>query len=352
MNNKKTSIVVLNDSLCQSLTKNGNPAIDIMAYHIEEMLKEEKYNDITTIDCGSLTLNKQHNITEFLKNNLSLADIKKTQSSSIDIARRNLFTKLGIPKWQKDFYKINPGDENIHISDTIKNSENSGVVLSCVANDLMTQVWINPISYFLSSLPLMDKSVVRRTKLLMNDEKLRNNVIDGAKKNIEDVLGINENAKICTMGIYKPNVLPNSFVNLFDEINYKLQKITKEYNQSYVNISDIKSKPLDFHPTNEKFVEMSNRVGKELINRFNENNTNIDQEIKTFDFNNDGLDGAIKDIEKHKIIESYYVDNFIESLLKKGYKRDTVLKIMNGFMNGRLNECNEHQAIYKKAKIK
>lgn len=352
MKSDKTSVVVLNDSLCQSLTKNGDIKKDIMAYSIKDRLEAEGYKDVTAIDCGSLSLNKQHNITEFLKNNLSLAEIKATQRESVLAARNNIITKIGIPKWQADVYKILPGDKDIRISDTIKDSKNSGVVLSCTANDLMSSVWVSPVSYALGkikcSVPGLSSNAIKRTKVLMDYEKLRNNVIDGIKINIEQVLGINSNAKICAMGIYRPNITPEVFDGLFSKINEKLETAVKSYRQSYIDISDIKSRTFDFHPTNENFILMSNRVAEELINRFKENDQNID--INNFEYSNLGIDGALKDLQHLYIKEKQMIYEFIKYLVVNEPNKKAVLQFMKDYIEGRPNEIKNHYQIYSRAK--
>lgn len=345
---KTTSIVVLNDSLCQCLTKKGNQNDNIMAYYIKNKLIENGFNNVIGIDCGSLSLNKQHNIYEFLKNNLSLAEIKATQIMSINSARKDLITKIGIPKWQESYYKILPEDYDIFISDSIKYSKNSGIVLSCISNNLMAEVWVNPISYAISSLPFTDSNSAKRFKILLENEVLRNNVIDGIKKNIEYILGINSKAKICLLGIYRPNILPKEYNFLIEEINSKVKNTSEEYNQNYIDINDIKSKLLDFHPNLDNFKLISNKISDNLISRFQTEERNV--EVSEINFENNGIDGAINDLNNYYEIEKINVKNTINYLISKGYEKNIIDEVMTNYIIGRPNEILTHIDIYKKAK--
>ena len=342
MKKGETSIVVLNDSLCQNLgTKK------IMANEIKNKLEDIGYKDVTTIDCGSLILNKQHNITEFLKNNLSVAEIKATQKEGITAARKGIISKIFIPRSYEDMYQISSLDRDIKISDTIKNSKNSAVVLSCVANDLMASVWVNPISYKLGSFGL-NNDVKKRTKVFLGYDKLKKEVIDGLKNNVEQVLGINNNAKICIIGIYQPYLMSENFKHLFCDINSSIESIAKKYNQSYININDINSKKFSSLPTEVGFKVISDRVAKTIIDRFAESEQYIC--VGEFKYNNLGIDGALSDLRIQYIKEQATVDELIDYLIVTGCSRKDVLKFMKDYIEGRPNEVRKHREIYEKAK--
>jgi hypothetical protein len=336
----------MNDSLIQSLSKNADKDNEIMANYVSFRLQREGYGNVIPIDCGSLTLNKQHNISEFLKNNLSRAEIKATQVASIDAARKDFITKLGIPLAMKDFYGINEEDYDIHISDAIKYGKNVGVVLSCAANDLMFQGWINPIGYLLDKIFIGNRTSLKRLRILLEDERLRDNVVDGLKRNIEQVLGINENAKIITMGIFRPKSTPKKFASLFEEINDKIQDTTESYNQSYVDISDVKSKMIDFHPVGPNYMKMQERVAKKLIRRFNR--PEID--IQKFEYTNTGLAGAINDVIILLKTNTEVTDSFIATLTYKyNCSREEIMKFMYPLVDGRIDEIETHAKVYTNA---
>jgi hypothetical protein len=346
----------MNDSLIQSLSKNADKDNEIMANYVGLRFQREGYRNIIPIDCGSLTLNKQHNITEFLKNNLSRAEIKATQVASIDTARKGV-AKLGIDPKMKNMYGINDEDYDIHISDAIKYGENVGVVLSCTANDLMWQTWINPISYFLGSvkqsIPFMQSKTLKRLQILLDDEKLRDNVTDGLKRNIEEVLGINSNAKIVTMGIFRPRITPEVFNSLFEEINYKAESITKSYDQSYVDISDIKSKPIDFHPTGENYMIMQERVFEEILKRFRSYQRNVASiDFLNYSYSNLGLLGARNQVYESISVEQEKIYNFISEIINKyNYSREEVEYFMQCLITGRIEELKTHASVYEDAEM-
>jgi hypothetical protein len=91
----------------------------------------------------------------------------------------------------------------------------------------MNAMRVDPIGYYKGRvkqlIPFMESVRLKRLRVLLADEKLRDNVIDGLKKNIEEVLGINSDAKIITMGIFRPRMTPKEFDPLFDEMNFKLE---------------------------------------------------------------------------------------------------------------------------------
>lgn len=346
----RTTLVSLNDSLLQCLNPKSLSQDDIVVYQVKRILEQQGIEDILPVDCGSLFLNKQHNITEFLKNNLLLAEIKATQKESIDASRRGL-AKYFISEKLKEYYTIKPKDNQIGISDAIKESENVGVLLSCVANDMMNSVWVNPIGHMLARLPFMDKSVLERTKILLADKKLRSEIVDGLKVNMEQILGINYNSKICTFGIYRPQILPKDFGFIFDEINSGIQDTTKTYQQSYIDINDIKSKPIDFHPDKKGYNIIASRIAAELQQRFNNGEIPSNLNIPTFEYQNLGLDGAISDAREYFGRETDYMNQFVKYLIRThNYTPDQIERIMGGFIIGRPKEVQEMEQVYSNAK--
>ena len=344
----KITLISLNDSLLQNLNTHNQNKTDIVLYRVAQKLQQKGLENILSIDCGNLFINKQHNITEFLHNNLSLAQIKAIQQLGIDKTRHGI-AKLVVSKNLKNYYNIEENDNEIHISDAIKNSKNVGVLLSCVANDMMSSVWVNPISHMLARIPFMDKNALKRTEVILKDQTIRDQITDSLKINIEQILGINDDTKICTFGIFRPSILPKDFETIFNEINNNLQVITQMYNQSYIDINDLKSKIIDFHPNAKGYETIACRTADELSKTFaskvNKKN------IKKFDYNNLGLDGAIIDIQRYKEQEKEYVNYFIKCLQENhNYSLEQAKIIFHDFIIGRLKEVDDMEDIYRKAK--
>lgn len=339
------SIIVLNDSLCQTFNKNLSLEDCIMAYYLQRRFFQEGLENTIAIDCGSLALNKQHNVSEFLKNNLSVAEIKATQLSSLKSVRKDLITRLAIARWYDNFYHIDEVDSNIRISDTIKNSKNCNVVLSAVANDLMASVWANPISIAISNLPFSSDYSSKRFDILYKDEKLKNSVVDGLKRNVEEVLGINDKAKICLLGIFVPNILPKKYEEIIYEINKKVEEIAKNYKQNFADINDVKSRLIDFHPNAENFKIMCEKVYEALKNT-------QEEKIKCDDFHysDRGLEGMIQDLNNLYYQEIETVKKTIDYLISKGYTEDYLKLIMDDYIKGRPREINEHIKICEDSK--
>ena len=344
----KTTLVSLNDSLLQNLHPSKQKRTDIVVYNVAEKLSQKNVGNILPIDCGNLFINKQHNITEFLKNNLSLSEIKTIQKLGIDAARHGI-AKLGISEKIKNYYNVDERDYDIHISDAIKESKQVGVLLSCVSNDMMNSVYANPIGNMIAKLPFMDKTALERTKILLEDIKLRQSIIDGIKTNIEQILGINDKACICLFGIYRPNIMPKDFDFIFQEINSKLQQVSKEYNQDYIDINSLKSKIIDFHPTSKGYEIIAEKVASKLLEVLGKKQS--DMNINDFKYNNLGLDGAIKDIESYEQQEIEYVNGFVNYIVQKyNYSEACAKEILNDLVNGRPSEVREMGKIYSKAK--
>ena len=345
----KITLVSLNDSLLQNLKSNNQDKTDIVVYRVAEKLKAKGLNNILSIDCGSLFVNKQHNITEFLNNNLSVAEIKAIQQLGIDKTRHGV-AKLAISPVLKNYYNIEKGDNKIHISDAIKKSNKVGVLLSCVSNDMMTSVWANPISYMLAKIPFVDKTVLERTSILLKDKALREKIVDGLKINMEQILGINDHAKICTFGIYRPTILPQTFDIIIDEINYNVHKTAREYNQHYIDINSLNSKIIDFHPNAKGYEDISTLVADRLRYAFRAD-VMAKKGIPKFEYNNLGLDGAISDIQKYGLQEKEYIEQFVTYVQKKyNYSSEQARKIFNDFLVGRPQEVVDMEEIYTNAK--
>lgn len=346
----RTTLVSLNDSLLQCLSTKSINQNDIVVYNVKRVLEQQGMQNILPIDCGSLFLNKQHNITEFLKNNLSLAEIKATQRESIDASRQGL-ARYFISKKLKEYYPIKLEDNQINISDAIKNSKNVGVLLSCVGNDMMTSIWVNPIGHMFARLPFGDKDVLERVKILLANKKLRGEIVDGLKGNIEQILGINDNSKICTFGIYIPQILPRDFEFIFDEINDRIQSATKTYQQSYIDINDIKSRPIDFHPNKKAYNIIASRIADELEIRFNDRQIISNINVPTFKYQNLGLDGAIENTKAYYEREEEYICQFVKYIISNyDYTSDQIEKILSRFIIGRLSEVQNMEKVYSNSK--
>ena len=341
----KTTLVSLNDSLLQNLNKHSFKKEDIIVNKVQKIINK---NNLLTIDCGSLFLNKQHNITEFLKNNLSIKEIKSTQIESIYLSRRSFF-KYFISTELTKYYNFEENDQNIHISDSIKESKNVGILLSCVANDLMNLLGIDPITYVLTKINIFNKSnKIKILNMLLDDVEIRKKTIEGLKNNIEEILGINPNSKICVFGIYKPKMLPNKFKEIIEDINIKVKDLAISYNQSYIDINKIKSKLFDFHPNKKGYDYISNTVAEELIKRFNNDSHN---KKHMFKYKNLGLDGAISDLNLYAEEDNKYINNLLNHLsVKHNYNKKEITKLFENYIIDRKNEIVETRRLYLKSK--
>lgn len=210
-------------------------------------------DNLTLIDAFSLLLNKTEHIDYLLDSNLSLKDIKKSQVYS-DISacekflkEKKLPTKLGqIGNIYKLAYNILPGDEEIHITDVLRNSAEPNVIYSSGVNDLMRLVGNNPFAIKKDYINKNKTPNYNYTLEKAKEPKTLKSTIDSIERNFNHILSINDNADIYTLGAYVPASLQYEEMNIFRELiiryNIALEKLCKEYNITFIDTESIGKK--------------------------------------------------------------------------------------------------------------
>lgn len=243
-NDKELTIIGLNDSQGFNATSIfGNGLLDC----IERTLS--KVEDKTIINAFSKLLNKTEHIDYLLESNLSVDDIKKIQLYNTIENMEKTFNKLTMKQILdicKILYKTNEEDENIHITDVIKNSKEPNIIYSSGINDLIRLIGSDKNQIIKDYKQKEEKPnynyVLEKTK----DFKVIEKVINNIERNFNHILSLNENADIYALGCYVPKTTQLEEMDLFRNIivvyNERLKKLCKEYNITFINVEKIGKK--------------------------------------------------------------------------------------------------------------
>lgn len=239
---KGLTIIGLNDS--QGVNTTTLFRKGLLEFLSKELQSEDNASII--INAFSLMFNKTEHINYLLESNLSLEEIKDLQVKGMVSALEKVMQDFHMPKFigkvgyiSKMLYRPQKGDDEICLTDTLKESKEPIVVYSCGANDLMREGWNNPFS--------IGKDYKNRDKNLNYDYaiyKLQNpksvkNVIGRVEGNINNILTLNNNADIFTLGLYIPKSMQCDGMEVFNDAiaryNEHLMELCNKYNLSYVD---------------------------------------------------------------------------------------------------------------------
>lgn len=240
-------IVGLNDSQGVNTTstffKKG-----LLEYLAAALTSEELTPEI--INAFSLTMNKTEHIDYFLKNNLSLEEIKLSQIYSVISALEKVMSDVGLPKSlgkignaYRLIYTPKQGDENIKISTSLRNAKEPVMIYSSGVNDLMREVGANPFGIKGDYKAKDKKPNYYYTLEKTNDPKTLKKVMDAIEKNYESILSINSKTDIYTLGAYIPKSLQSEEMNIFRDLviayNESLLDLCKQYGITFVDTEEV-----------------------------------------------------------------------------------------------------------------
>lgn len=201
---KNLTIIGLNDG--ERVNKRRTAKYLVLDY-LSGLIKREAKETII-IDLLSTTFNKTEHINYFLESNLSVDEIKHLE---FDGQVSNLETKMEkhhLPKFLgkagnigKLFWWEDPEDEQIFLTDTIKDSSELVVVYSCGRKDL-------------------------------KEGRSIGEVISNVETNISNLLSLNNNANIYVLGLNNYD-LTNSI--LVHKYNSEILKLCRKYNIKYID---------------------------------------------------------------------------------------------------------------------
>lgn len=356
---KNLTIIGLNDSqgvnVSSHFLKPG--LLDILA----NSLKNEEIDPVV-INAFSLMMNKTEHIDYFLKANLSVEELKLMQYYSLVFAFRKVAKDFHLPEKlgniclaTKFMYPIKEMDRDIHISDSLYETEEPIVIYSSGVNNLMREVGNNPIKIkkdYRLRYEMPDYSyTLERTR----DEKTLSKVMHGIEGNLENILKINPNSDIYALGCYVPKSLDVKEMDIFRDFiiryNIELEKICSDYNITYINTERIGKKynksKLNFHVGAKGHNMVALEILKYMyIKKIVRTYTKSDILKDSSFIDNGGSKGVIKMINKDiKDSENRLVE-LLENSLDYTFKRESEI-----FME-HVNESSVMENVYQKIKRK
>lgn len=262
------------------------------------------------INAFSLTMNKTEHIDYFLKNNLSLEEIKLSQIYSVVSALEKVMSDVGLPKFlgkignaYRLIYMPKKGDEKINISSSLKEVSEPVMIYSSGVNDLMREVGANPFgikkSYMLKDIKPNYYYTLEKTN---NPETLKR-VMNAMERNYDTILGINSKTDIYTLGAYIPKSLQSKEMNIFRDLiiayNEELRNLCKQYDITFVDTEEVGKKynysKSNFHISTAGHNALANYIlGYMYHNKFEGKKFIERKNISPIEITNNGARGVIE----------------------------------------------------------
>ena len=334
-------IVGLNDSQGVNTTstffKNG-----LLEYLAAALTSKELTLEV--INAFSLTMNKTEHVDYFLKNNLSLEEIKLSQIYSAVSALEKVMTDIGLPKFLGEIgnvyrliYTPKKGDENIKISSSLKEAQAPVMIYSSGVNDLMREVGANPFGIKGDYKARDKKPNYYYTLEKTNNPKTLINVMDAIKRNYDTILGINSDTDIYTLGAYIPKSLQSEEMDIFRDLiiayNTELMNLCRRYDITFVNTEEVGKKynnnESNFHISTAGHNALANYIlGYMYHNKFESNNFIERKNISPIEITNNGAQGVIESISYdyehccNRTSELFGYDREREMLIAEEHKRE------------------------------
>lgn len=300
-------IVGLNDSQGVNTTstffKKG-----LLEYLAVALTSEELTPEV--INAFSLTMNKTEHIDYFLKNNLSLEEIKLSQIYSVVSALEKVMTDIGLPKFlgkvgnaYRLIYTPKKGDEKINISASLREAQEPVMIYSSGVNDLMREVGANPFGIKGAYKARNKKPNYYYTLEKTSNPETLKRVMDAMKRNYDTILGINSDTDIYTLGAYIPKSLQSEEMNIFRDLviayNEELANICKQYGITFVDTEEVGKKynnsESNFHISTAGHNALANYIlGYMYHNIFESNNSTKRKDISPIEITNSGVQGVIE----------------------------------------------------------
>lgn len=291
------------------------------------------------INAFSLLMNKTEHIDYFLKSNLSLEEIKLSQVYSVVSAFEKVMTDIGLPKVigqlgnvYRLIYTPRSGDEDIKLSSSLESANEPVLIYSSGVNNLMREVGSNPFSAP-KNYKNRDKTPYHYYSLdkATNPETLKK-VIDGIDRNFENILSINPDTDVYTLGAYIPKSFQNEGMEFFIELviayNDALQNLCKQYGITFVDTEEVGKKynnsESNFHVSTAGHNALANYIlGHMYENKIvfkNSEKINIDTD---FEFSDNGSKGVIDSVSID------FEQSYNHAMELSGYAKQRELAIAN-----------------------
>jgi len=331
---KGLTIIGLNDSQGVNITstffKKG-----LLEYLATTLTSDELTPQL--IDAFSLTMNKTEHIDYFLKNNLTLEEIKLSQIYSVVSALEKVALDVGLPKIlgqvgnaYRLIYNPNPCDSEIKIATSLQQASEPILIYSSGVNNLMREVGSNPFG-IKRDYKLRDKQPNYYYTLdKTNNPDTLGKVINSIEKNFKNILSINNRTDIYALGAYIPKSLESKEMNIFRDLviqyNKELYNLCNKYRITFINTEEIgknynKSK-VNFHVT----TAGHNALAMYILDCIYENKIQTPKSIdrkpgEISNISSDGVEGVIK------LLSSDYDDSYDRAMKLSGYAKERELRI-------------------------
>lgn len=189
-------------------------------------------NNLTIIDAFSSLINKTEHIDCFLKNNLSLEEIKLSKVYSNILLLENFMMKRHLPKslGKIGYFSslknlVTEKDRTTFITSVLEESREPIIIYSSGYSNLKKE-----IDYDGKNIPKDYNYTLNK----INSKKVLNKVIYGVERNFYNILSINDTSDIYVLNILVPNTL-EEINNLVISFNTALYNLCCKYNLTYID---------------------------------------------------------------------------------------------------------------------
>ena len=265
------------------------------------------------INASSLTMNKTEHIDYFLRNNLSVEEIKLSQIYSAVSALEKVMTDTGLPKFlgqvgnaYRLIYTPRKGDEEIHISTLLQEAQRPIVMYSSAVNNFMREIGSNPYAIIIDYKARHERVNYDYTLEKIEDPRTLEIVMDGVRKNYNTILGINPNADIYILGAYIPKSLQIAemeiFRNAIMDYNRKMADLCRQYGATFIDTEEVGKKynnsKINLHISNAGHNALANHILECMYSNIFESNSSFERKniIKT-EITNEGSLGVFSAID-------------------------------------------------------
>jgi len=332
--NDGLTIIGLNDSQGVNTTptffKKG-----LLEYMARSLTTKELTPNV--INAFSLLMNKTEHIDYFFRSNLSLEEIKLSQTYSVVQALEKVMGDLHLPRMlcnlgyvYKLIYTPKNGDADIRISTVLKESKEPVLIYSSGVNNLMREIGNNPFSIKKDYNKRFISKKYEYALQKANNPNCLYMVMDGIERNFENILSINNDTDIYALGAYIPKLLESEGMDLFKELiasyNEILKGICQKYHVTYINMERIGRKfnnsKTNFHISTTGHNKLANYILGHMYENKIANPTSrtfySDKMHVVFD---DGSKGMIDSLEYD------CAQRLLESVTLNGYDKERQLAI-------------------------
>lgn len=253
--------------------------------------------DCLTVDASFMTLNRAEHINLMLEYDLTLEEIRLAQALSIyDSIEKKLEDKKNTEEKDllldvsysvlKRMAKSKEIDKYIGISDLIKIIKTPLIIHSTGSSDLTRILGTNPYKIDRDFSARQTSSDYKEALKRARDPKTIKIVMDDIEKNFENILALNQNSIIVSLGLCVPDAFKKrkyrSFKELIVMYNQALKELCNSYDVLYINQEKINTGTKSFKLSSKNRKKLAETIVSELYKYLEQVqilNLNIDDDI-------------------------------------------------------------------------